>query len=365
MAVVDPTATPPPTWTIQYWSGSAWVTWPNVSLDHVLMELNGASSTATGQEEFVFNVPNTAVNRAIIANNVYVQILYQAPGAPNSYQIFVGLCTGAQYTSANLQCIAYNPTFVALQQGSNVNLNFSGTGGDAPQPVNQILASIAALAQGYTVDSFGTPNIQVNCSTSFVAIKFTNVSPWTAALALADALGLNLWCTGNPVGGGGTVYIGTRPQSAVTLTQFETGTKRGIDRSKTIGTVIIQSSSLDSSGNPLQGQAGSGGALRVFLDTHLGTVAELNQLAQQKLIQLNNPNSGTPLVVLTNVAYNIVPGMNVTVSRPDLNLVGTFTVQRVTIGPVLTTLDIDVLVPAEDAALQDITDQITTLNTLQ
>jgi hypothetical protein len=94
-------------------------------------------------------------------------------------------------------------------------------------------------------------------------------------------------------------------------------------------------------------------------------VAELNQLAQQKLIQLNNPNSGTPLVVLTNVAYNIVPGMNVTVSRPDLNLVGTFTVQRVTIGPVLTTLDIDVLVPAEDAALQDITDQITTLNTLQ
>jgi len=46
----------------QYWNGGAWVNFPNSQLDHILEEL----SSVGGQEEWVFLLPNTAANRAIV-----------------------------------------------------------------------------------------------------------------------------------------------------------------------------------------------------------------------------------------------------------------------------------------------------------
>ena len=92
-------------WLFQYWNGSAWATLANVTFDHVMEELNGS-------EEAVFNIPNTAANRAIIASNVLVNVLY------NGSIIYPGLLTGAKYTSTNLQCYVYSPVFVALKQAT-------------------------------------------------------------------------------------------------------------------------------------------------------------------------------------------------------------------------------------------------------
>lgn len=315
-------------WSFQFWNGSAWATLANVSLDHVLEELNG-------NEEVVFNLPNTAANRAIIASNVPVNVLY------NCTVIYAGLLTGAQYTSANLQCYVYNPVFVALKQAPQ-NLTKTYTSIAA----NLILTDIAALTIGVSVG---------DCPTTPVSIKFTNAQAFDAMTSLTKALGLYYWGVSADCGSfDGTINIGTRDTTAYTPTIYETTTKRGIDRSKQYGTVIIKG--VDVNGVQIQGQAGSSGAVKTFTDTKVADVATLNTLAAYKLLTLNNPSTGNPLSILTDTAAAWHPGQYVNVSRSDLNLVGSFIIQRITKQPVLSTIEVDVPVLQDDVNLQD-TDQ--------
>jgi len=54
-------------WQFQYWNGSAWINFQNAQIDHIMEELSSLSGgNAAGQEESVFDIPNTAANRATI-----------------------------------------------------------------------------------------------------------------------------------------------------------------------------------------------------------------------------------------------------------------------------------------------------------
>ena len=59
-------------WQFQYWNGSAWANFANAQIDHILEEL----SSVGGQEELVFNLPNTAANRTIVQALPCVQCLF-------------------------------------------------------------------------------------------------------------------------------------------------------------------------------------------------------------------------------------------------------------------------------------------------
>ena len=286
-----------------------------------------------GTEEAIVNIPNTAPNRALIANNVGFAIQY------NGYWMFtdsgVGLLTGADYTAANLQCKIFNGCYVAMKQATGVlNKNYNSIA------ANLILADIVAFCWGVNIGA---------CPTTPVSIKFSNANPFDAMVALTKALGLYYW--GDMWGiGNCQISIGTRDASNYTPTLFEIGTKRGIDRSKQIQKVVILGT--DVNGVQIQGSAGSdGGSIKYFTDQKVADVSTLNTLAAFKLLILNNPSTGNPLVVLTDTACLWHPGQYVTVARDDLNLNGTFIIQRITKRLDLTTVEVDIAVNQDDVNL--------------
>ena len=59
-------------WQLQYWNGSAWINFANAQINHTLEEL----SSVGGQEELVFDLPNTAANRALVQSKPFVQALF-------------------------------------------------------------------------------------------------------------------------------------------------------------------------------------------------------------------------------------------------------------------------------------------------
>lgn len=59
-------------WLFQYWTGSGWTNFTNAQIDHILEEL----SSVGGQEELVFDLPNTAANRSIVQGKPFVQVLF-------------------------------------------------------------------------------------------------------------------------------------------------------------------------------------------------------------------------------------------------------------------------------------------------
>jgi hypothetical protein len=59
-------------WQFQYWNSSAWASFANAQIGHILEEL----SSIGGQEKFVFVSPNTAANRALVQSRPFVQALF-------------------------------------------------------------------------------------------------------------------------------------------------------------------------------------------------------------------------------------------------------------------------------------------------
>src|ERR1700690_2371694 len=143
----------------QYYNGSSWTTLSGVTYDHTLEELNGT-------EEFIFNLPNTSGNRAIIANHVLLNASY------NGSVIFYGLLTGADYTAANLQCKVYNPVFVALKPATGA-LTKSYTSVSANSILQDIVALTSAQASPFI------PAITAgSCPATQVSIKYSNANPF-------------------------------------------------------------------------------------------------------------------------------------------------------------------------------------------
>jgi hypothetical protein len=249
-------------WQFQYWNGSAWVNFANAQIDHILEEL----SSVGGQEELVFDLPNTAANRSIVQSLPNVQCLF------NGTLIFPlfdqnAVVAGLKYSPSIIEVTAYNNIFVKLSQASStVTQAYTNT------TVSTIAAYICGLA-GVSVGMMPTFN---------VSIKFNNANCFRTMQDLATACSLDYWGDANGFN------IGTRDSTVQTLGWCDDNSKRGLDYSQTVDQVIVNG--VDNTGAAIQGTAGTaGGSIATFTDKKAADVNTLNNIAGLKLQKLNNP----------------------------------------------------------------------------
>ncbi len=308
-------------WQFQYWNGSVWVNFANAQIDHILEEL----SSVGGQEELAFALPNTEANRAIVQTLPYVQCLF------NGTMIFPLCDQGAaigqlQYSPSTIAITAYNAVFIKLSQASQtITQVFNNT---AANVILAAICSVGGVAAGV-------------CPTFNVSITFNNANCFKGAQSLAKACGMDYWADANGFN------IGTRDSTLQTLVWIDNNSKRGLDYSKTVDYVVVKG--VDSSGLAIQGTAGTpGGSVATFTEKKACDVATLNNVAAAKLQKLNNPSNGNSLECLITQVATWHPGQYVSANRPDLDLVGSFIIQRITKNAVTCTVEVDAAMPQMD-----------------
>ena len=320
-------------WQFQYWNGSAWVNFQNAQIDHIMEELSSLSGggNAAGQEECVFKIPNNAANRAIVQTLPYAQVLF------NGTLIFPLANQGAvvgklSYSPTTIEITLFNYVFMVLAQATQtVSKAYSNTA------VSTIAAYICGLA-GVSVGSMPSIN---------VSITFNNANPFKAMQDLATACGSDYWGDMNGFN------IGTRDGTLQTLGWCNDNSKRGIDYSKIVDTVIVNG--VNSSGVAIQGAAYSSGysstdtgSIASFTVKKVSDITTLNNVAALKLQKLNNPSDGNSLECLINQVATWHPGQYVSCNRPDLALVGSYIIQRITKQVVTCTVEVDAAMPQMD-----------------
>jgi hypothetical protein len=320
-------------WQFQYWSGSAWVNFANAQIDHILEELSSLSGggDAAGQEECVFNLPNTTANRAIVQALPYAQCLF------NGTLIFPLANQGAivgklSYSPTTIEVTLYNAIFMKLSQASStVTQAYTNTA------VSTIAAYICGLA-GVPVGVMPSIN---------VSITYNNTNCFTSLQDLATASGLDYWGDMNGFN------IGTRDSTLQTLGWCDDNSKRGLDYSKTVDTVIVNG--VNSGGVAIQGvayssgfSAGNTGSVASFTVKKVSDAATLNNVAALKLQKLNNPSDGNSLECLISQVATWHPGQYVSASRPDLDLVGSYIIERITKQVAVCTVEVDAAMPQMD-----------------
>ena len=282
-------------WSIQYWDGSTWITLAG-AVDKIIQELNG-------HEEATFKIANNETNRNIVAADRKVKILF------DTTLQFKGLLSAPQYGLATINCLCYNECYVKMN-----SKDFTNTYNAVA--ANTILADICTAA-GVIAGS---------CPTTAVSVRFRRAICWDAATFLAKAVNKDFW-TDEDASGNPRFNIGDRGSSKGSVTPIS-WPDRGIDRSKKRDKVIIRG--VDSDGNEIEGSAGTGTNIAVFTEKKASDVATLNNIAAQKLAELNKDSSGVKLPVVISVAYNLFPGDTVTLNNPTLNLVGDFRIWKIT-----------------------------------
>ena len=308
-------------WQLQYWNGSAWATFANAQVDHVLEEL----SSVGGQEELVFALPNTAGNRAIVQALPYVQCLF---GGTRIYPLSdLGAVVGQlKYSPSTIEVTAYNAVYVKLKQASKTMTHVYNAA--AANVVLGDICSATEVAAGA-------------CPTFPVSITFNNANCFKAAQSLAQACGLDFWADADGFN------IGTRDSTVQGLGWCDGNSKRSLDYSKTVDYVVVNG--VDSSGLAIQGTAGTpGGSTAAFTEKKASDVATLNNVAAFKLQKLNNPSNGNSLECLITQVATWHPGQYVNANRADLDLVGSFIIQRITKNPVTCTVEVDAAMPQMD-----------------
>ena len=295
-----------------------------------LSSLSGGGNAA-GQEECVFDIPNTAANRTIVQALPYAQCLY------NGTQIFplpnqCAVVGGLKYSPTTIEVTLYNYVFVQLEQATQTVTKAY---------TNTVVSTIAAYICGLADVSVGTmPSL---C----VSITFNNANCFKAMQDLATACGLDYWGDGNGFN------IGTRDSTQQTLGWCSSNSKRGLNYTKAVDSVIVKG--VSTSGAPIQGaayssgySAGNPGSVATFTVKKVSDINTLNNVASLKLQKLNNPSNGNSLECLISQVYNWHPGQYVSASRPDLALVGSYIIQRITKQAVVCQVEVDAAMPQMD-----------------
>jgi hypothetical protein len=326
-------------WQIQYWNGSSWVNFENAQIDHTLEEL----SSIGGQEELVFNLPNTPSNRTLLKNGVvdlfnnpfFVQALfdnelvYPLNSNPSS---FAGAFVSAfQFKTDSIKVTAFNYVYWELAQSQPLTKQYTDT------PVATILTDLYYLS--YVGYSF-IPDMNIS-------IKFNNADGLKVVKDVAAACGMAFWDSSD-----GLINIGSRDSTVQTLGYVGNNSVRSFDYSKQISEVVING--VDPSGFAIQGSAlatSVAAIVKTFTEKKVCDVATLNQLAAFKLQQLNNPSNGNSLECLIHQVYDWHPEQYVSANRPDLDLVGNFIIQRITKNVVSCTVEVDKAMPQTDITL--------------
>ena len=315
-------------WAFQYSSdGLTWTPLNYAEIDHILEALGSVG----GQEEVVFTLPNTADNRTIIQAKPFIQVLF------NDVVIYPlgggkAIATGRQYSATIIRVTVYNYAYVQLKQASaTVTQNYTAV------TANSIATDICGLA-GVSVGSVPS---------TLVSIKYDGANCLKAMQDLASACGEEYWADS-------AFNIGTRDSTSQTLGNIGTNTKRGFDYSKQVDQVIING--VDVNGNAIQGSAGSAGSIATFQERKVADATTLNLLAAYKLQTLNNPSNGNSLECLISDVYAWHPGQYISVSRADLELTGSFIIQRITKNATTCIVEVDSALYSQAVSLQETTD---------
>ena len=254
-------------WTIQYLSGSSWVTKTDAVIDQIVDEINGQLG-ASGEQELDFFLPNTPANLAFVQADQQVQILW------GSTVVFAGLLRAYKAKFITITATVYNSVFELMKKQTI-------TGKYSNVAASTILAAICA-ACGMTAGS---------CPTTAISTQFNATDCYTAALNLANILGLNLFNSGN------TVNIAVKGNQTPTAITIDTESEVDIDRSKAgYDGVIIRG--VDQAGNLITGSAGNTGAgynIKTLTNKIAMSQSTLNSLATEYLQSLQQTNSGSPL----------------------------------------------------------------------
>ena len=249
-------------------SGGTWTTKTDAVIDQIVDEINGQLG-ASGEQELDFILPNTPVNLAFVQTDQQIQILW------GSTSVFAGLLRAYKAKFLNITATVYNSVFELMKKQTI-------TGKYNNVAASSILASICA-ACGMTAGS---------CPTTDISTQFNSTDCYTAALNVANILGLNLFNTGN------TVNIALKGSQTPTAITIDTESEVDIDRSKAgYDGVIIRG--VDQAGNAISGSAGNTGAgysVKTLTNKIAMSQATLNSLATEYLQSLQQTNSGSPLV---------------------------------------------------------------------
>lgn len=348
--------------------GSTWVA-------GIISGTNGLMEELNGHEEVTFTIPSTSANRTLVASDVTVLIYYDGT------LIFTGNLTAPDYKQGEIVCTAYNAAYEKMQRttltvshsyeavdtilaaivaaaGSPTQAGNSPTSlldGDAaaaqkvipivsttpftvgdmikiqddtPDTETCEIASISAgvsltvvdnLANAYTV----AQNAKVSIA---VSARFSKAYCYDAFIYIAQACNKDHWTTIS--GANVLLHIGTRGSDKGTKSTLGKST-HGVDRAKKITKVFVRG--VDADGVVIYGEAGSGtDRVAVFNDKRSPDVDTLNQIAAQKLAELNTDASVSPLNLPINEGYNLFPGDSITVNDADLVLSGSYRIWRTT-----------------------------------
>ncbi|MGQ9642007.1 MAG: fibronectin type III domain-containing protein, partial [Candidatus Bathycorpusculaceae bacterium] len=284
--------------TFEYYdSGSA--TWKSLKavLEKLTEELNG-------HEECEFYLANNSTNRGIVGSNVKVRLLW------GTTVVWSGVLYKVVYGREILRCYAYNQAY-EIMKSKVIDATYSGA---TPSAILQGIANAAGVVAG------SAP------TTPTRSVRFRKALCYDALEYLASMINKDFWgdydSSGNP-----RINIGTKGVSRGTVTPISYP-ERGVDRGKKRDKVIIRG--FDANGNEIEGTAGTGTNVAVFTENRAATVDELNTLAQKKLAELNKESSGLKISIKISVGYNFTAGDTVDINMPDLNLVGTYRVFRIT-----------------------------------
>jgi concanavalin A-like lectin/glucanase superfamily protein len=324
-------------WIIQYYTGSAWVTKTDAVIEQIIDEVNGQLGTA-GQQEFDFIIPNTPANMTFVQTDQQVQILW------GNTSVFAGLLRAYKAKFTTITATVYNNVF-ELMRKQTITGKYNGVA------ASTVLAAVCA-ACGMTVGS---------CPTIVISTQFNATDCYTAALNIANILGLNLFNSGN------TVNIALKGNQTPTAITIDTESEVDIDRSKAgYDGVIIRG--VDQAGNAIIGSAGNTGAgysVKTLTNKIGMDQATLNSLAAEYLQSLQQTNSGSPLVCDISQAALLNSGDLITVTNGSVfGLSGSYEIAKITKTLVKATIDI-VHSSGDFANLVDaIASSTTALNTL-
>ena len=318
-------------------SGSTWVTKTDAAIDQIVDEINGQLG-ASGEQEFDFIMPNTPANLAFVEVDQQVQILW------GSSVVFAGLLRAYKAKFITITATVYNSVFELMKKQTI-------TGKYSNVAANTILAAICT-ACGMIAGS---------CPATTISTQFNATDCYTAALNVANILGLNLFNSGN------TVNIAVKGNQTPTAITIDTESEVDIDRSKAgYDGVIIRG--VDQAGNAISGSAGNTGAgysVKTLTNKIAMSQSTLNSLANEYLQSLQQTNSGSPLVCDISQAALLNSGDLITVTNgAAFGLSGSYEIATIT--KTLTKATVEIVHSVNDFSnLVDVMASATTaLNTL-
>ncbi|MGD6850737.1 MAG: hypothetical protein ACQCN6_01600 [Candidatus Bathyarchaeia archaeon] len=274
-------------------------------------EFQNTDETLNGYEEATFKIANTAANRALVASNLDAQIKFDGT------VIFSGELSALEYENRKILCIVYNKVYEAMKR-KTVTGTYEDTAADT------VLAAICTAA-GVT---------DGDCPSTHVSVRFERCDCYSAATWLAKAVTKDFYSSS-----GTTFNIGDRG-SAKSLDNAKISvSNRGLDRSKKRDKIYIRG--CDENGVRVYGEAGAGANVAVFNDKKASDEATLDALAATKLAELNTDDSGITISAKITLAAELYPGDTLTITKPRLNLDGSYRIKRIVKSRISAQIDLN------------------------